>query len=519
MTITVENLLKSPLISELRVIAGSKGLYKEIRAISVMDAPDSYKWLKGGEFILTTGYQFGDDMWHLEHFIDSLIKAGSCCLGVKKDRFLTKIEPQIIELAEKNNFPLLEIPYRYGWSEIIAAFYEMLHNYVNYDASNIEPEFMDELLRAVRRGGQCLMDKMTERFDVPLALIYDSKKIIADNGYQKVDLIGEVLDKSPLYPDNMGEEILTVGEKYLTVVKIPANRIDKGEYLAVLSDNIGFISEMKKLFHLLNSLVIMEDTSMSERERIYRQFIIAFQSDKLTAGEIDNLKVYRGNEAFIYSGIILIKSDNALAEYDTLKKTLSSARLKNKGKTNTYMVENAAKGEAIVMVEFYPHRDELFQDWQYDLYEEIEFSTMGTEESHIGIGSFYTELNDIKLSYNEARAACEIGRILWTDKRCFNYPSLSVYDALRKTDLKINNLNYIMTINQAGFSFDGIEIVETFFEYGGYKKAAAKLFIHENTLRYRMQKIKDILHLDMDDPIISSALIFQMKLWRLLKAK
>ena len=77
---------------------------------------------------------------------------------------------------------------------------------------------------------------------------------------------------------------------------------------------------------------------------------------------------------------------------------------------------------------------------------------------------------------------------------------------------------HLLENHQAGFSFDGIQTLEAFIERGGYKKAAADLYIHENTLRYRIQKIGDLLHADLEDPMVVHGLITQVKLWKLLKA-
>ena len=114
--ITLKQLLKESVLSDLSLLAGNAGLDNAVRAVSIMDAPDSHKWLKGGEFILTTAFLFGGDEKLLEHFIMNLIEAGSGCLGIKKGRFLNKVPENVALLADQKQFPIIEIPYRFGWS-------------------------------------------------------------------------------------------------------------------------------------------------------------------------------------------------------------------------------------------------------------------------------------------------------------------------------------------------------------------------------------------------------------------
>ena len=53
---TVKTLLNMKKLKELKIVAGCDGVNNEIRTITILDAPDSYKWLKGREFILTSGF-------------------------------------------------------------------------------------------------------------------------------------------------------------------------------------------------------------------------------------------------------------------------------------------------------------------------------------------------------------------------------------------------------------------------------------------------------------------------------
>ena len=520
--ITVDMLLKMPGLKELKTAAGGSGLGREVRVVSVIDAPDSYKFLKGNELILTSGFMFGGDAEILEQFVTALIESGTSALGIKKERFIKKIPDNVIRVADKHGFPIIEIPYRFVWSDIISMYYELLYTISEKSFAPIDTAHTEQILNAGRWGSGQLIDKITQLFQVPLALLEGDKKIKADNGLPGVKHIGVALENSPLFPENMDNEIIPVGENFITVCKVPFNRLGQPEYLAIMSHNDGFLKEMQRLFHLFTVLGDQDNLTAVDRSKAYRQFIMRIISGKITADEIELFEKYRETGENTYTGAILIVSEDVKEIYNQLTDTYKSARFAKKGKASGYIVENAAKQEAFVLLELeMKDSDENPEIWQNMLFEDINYFLQEKMSGYVSMGALKGKLSDIAESYREAGEAYAMGKILWEDRRCFQYQMVSVYANLYKTDLSQIDLSGINMLesNQAGFTFDGIQTIEAFVERGGYKKAAADLYIHENTLRYRIQKIGDLLHLDMEDPVILIYLIIQIKLWRLIKNK
>jgi sugar diacid utilization regulator len=251
----------------------------------------------------------------------------------------------------------------------------------------------------------------------------------------------------------------------------------------------------------------------------------------LSLDEIKSFIEWRGNKETVYTCVILIFSKDTASVYRLLNETIRKNRMRNRAKAVSYMVDNAAKNEAMVMVEVtVPARiderkaefeQQRLLEWQHALFEELENRIQETD-GYITAGRIYPSLMDIALSYMEAKEAYIIGNSLWDDRRCFLYAMISAYSVLRRADLSQVDLGYMELLDspQSGLSFDGIKTLEAYIEQGGYgyKKTASVLYIHENTLRYRIQKIEEFLNLDLDDPFIAHCLITQAKLWRMKKA-
>lgn len=98
---TVQEMLNIPFFSDMIVAGGQDGLFREVTSVSVMDAPDIYEWMKGGEFLITTAYIFKDSPEGMLPLIRRLNQAGIAAFGVKTDRFLGELPEEIVAEADR----------------------------------------------------------------------------------------------------------------------------------------------------------------------------------------------------------------------------------------------------------------------------------------------------------------------------------------------------------------------------------------------------------------------------------
>lgn len=145
---TVGSAVKCDLLNNSHIIAGKKGILNEVSRITVGEVPDLPKWLHGGELVLSTLYAFKDDPTLLKSFIKGLINANAAGLGIKTTRFLKKLDPSIINLSNKNNFPIIDIQQNIRWSDLIQKLYEMmLAEKIQIETEmRLKGDLLDELL-------------------------------------------------------------------------------------------------------------------------------------------------------------------------------------------------------------------------------------------------------------------------------------------------------------------------------------------------------------------------------------
>ena len=126
----------------------------------------------------------------------------------------------------------------------------------------------------------------------------------------------------------------------------------------------------------------------------------------------------------------------------------------------------------------------------------------------VGIGTVATHLRDLAKSYKEAQIAIEVGKVFDTEKYVINYENLGIGRLIYQLPTTLCEMflqevfkkNPIDALDQ-----ETLFTIHKFFENNlNVSETARKLFVHRNTLVYRLEKIKKLTGLDLrefDDAI------------------
>ena len=126
----------------------------------------------------------------------------------------------------------------------------------------------------------------------------------------------------------------------------------------------------------------------------------------------------------------------------------------------------------------------------------------------VGIGTVATHLRDLAKSYKEAQIAIEVGKVFDTEKYIINYENLGIGRLIYQLPttlcemflMEVFKKNPIDSLDQ-----ETLFTIHKFFENNlNVSETARKLFVHRNTLVYRLEKIKKLTGLDLrefDDAI------------------
>ncbi|QRG69996.1 PucR family transcriptional regulator [Brevibacillus choshinensis] len=121
--ITVRELIAVGGFDEQAILAGDAFLEKELLGVTSFDSPDGHRWLRQGEFVLTTGFPFISQTEPIEagliRLIDSLADAGTPGLAIKLGRYIESLPSAVIEHASRKQMPILSFPMEKAWSDVI----------------------------------------------------------------------------------------------------------------------------------------------------------------------------------------------------------------------------------------------------------------------------------------------------------------------------------------------------------------------------------------------------------------
>ncbi|MDR3563967.1 MAG: PucR family transcriptional regulator ligand-binding domain-containing protein [Negativicutes bacterium] len=153
MAVRVKDVMELDFITaNLTLVAGRGGIDKVISYITIMEAPDFYEWVSGGEFVITTWYAFKD---HPELQIPSftaMAERGIAALGIKVNRFIQEVPQEILDLADRFKVPVFAIKRETKFREIVQAVSAELNNYQTNVLLEVERNYR-ELTKAALDGG------------------------------------------------------------------------------------------------------------------------------------------------------------------------------------------------------------------------------------------------------------------------------------------------------------------------------------------------------------------------------
>jgi purine catabolism regulator len=140
-----------------------------------------------------------------------------------------------------------------------------------------------------------------------------------------------------------------------------------------------------------------------------------------------------------------------------------------------------------------------------------------------GIGAPAQVLSDWRVSFRQAGQTLDLARRLGERKPLY-FPDLSVYRLLFQIEYNPELITFQEETIGALLAYDGgeelIHTLEVYFEHNGnLTQTAEALFIHRNTLIYRMERIAEITGSDLNRPETRLAVQLALHIHRMLGTK
>ena len=522
---TVEEMLRIPSLSRLLVVAGHHGLQRTVSMVSVMDAPDIYNWMKGGEFLITSAYPVKDDIQYLSFLIRRLNDAGIAAFGVKLSRFIGYLPPKAIETANELGLPLISIPEEYAFTDIINP---VLSRIVDQQTVNlmyseqIHKDFLD--LAVSGEDTEEILRVLHRNIGAPVAFINTCfKELSFSNGHSSLALSLNDMDPELLKKDWLDNKDWLDG---YDVYQVSSRNASFGYILTekgvVYSACDNYVRMAVEYAGIILSLHLQSRISNQRIEEKYRD---EFISDLLfhnirSEDEIHNRSRLYGWD-FRDGGCVII------ADVDDFKcsylQCANNKGYENFGRALDLVFDIVTRN---ILCEFenaryYKQSDHIVyiislpENKRMEMQDKLELAFVRIREQltaigqytvTIGVGRYRANIKDIGSSFNEAQTTVTLGSQLRLSNCVLHYEKMGIYRFLASTanseDAGALCAQYIQPIveHDTKYRSELLRTLRTLIHCGwNLKRAARELFIHYNSMKYRRSKLCKLTGSDLSD--------------------
>ncbi|MCQ2009717.1 PucR family transcriptional regulator ligand-binding domain-containing protein [Sporolactobacillus sp. STSJ-5] len=536
----VRDIFSEPVFKGFKWIAGEKGGEREIRNINMMDAPDIIDYLKPNDWLVTSGYHLQNHNDFFLELVDKMAMKGCAALGIKTDRFMNGIPHKVIELADRINFPLIFIPNRIPLVDI-----------VNQTLTSILHARTEELQLAIDTHQQfsnhIMNGEGVERILTDLSKIIGCPAALLDSFFKPIAVSSDTSEKEGAdrfrILRQVGSSFAQMKEPYhaFCVMKthqaftlFPLYTYKMKRHFLIIE---GFVPQEERIMVLtieqaanVLAFELMKDEALRQSERKIRDAYLS----KLVAGE------FTSKDGIINRAREFNMSDEQKMIAVVGKLDLDDSRTSfMKFRTKTNEVSEFIEGE----MENLPFHGYFFvkdsfciclfdvgEGWSNDSRRLIPYLRHAQERVEqyfsetisFGISNYHVDLSDLPHGYQSAVDALQSGLRSGRRKFIQIYQSKGFSDLLRMVPM--DDLNKLYRETFQGLAFpereEDEELFHTlivFFESNcQISETAKKLFIHRNTVIYRIDKCEQLLGKDLKDPETGFLIRFAFRLKSLL---
>jgi PucR family transcriptional regulator, purine catabolism regulatory protein len=458
---------------DLRVAAGAEGLSREVSWLHVSELDDPTPWLEGGELLLTTGLGVGELATRQRAYLRRLADHGlaGLCFGIGFN--FPTVPAALAEEADTLGFPVLEVPYE-------VPFVAITKNAVSHIASErleqltqataVHERLADAVLKG--RGLNDLLGIVCGHLDCSLQLLDESGLVISERHSARRLSFEKAL------------ELPVVAREELATLRATRDGRPFGEYDRLVLHHgqtaLAFelsrrravsAAELRLAGDLLEDL---EDDRLDEREA----------SRRMAAFGLDGRRTYAAVLALPTDGLHAeIVRQRVAAELDALALPyVSTARLDRAA----FLVEADADEAVLGLAQKLAGDGALWR---------------------VGIGR-PARGRELGRSLLEARAALDT-----TDGSVASYRDLGSLELLLNLEDAPLEAFVDRVLGPAARNSWLLDSLAGLLDAGcRWSDAADRLGVHRHTLRYRMDRLREVTGRHPDDPEQ------RMELWLALKA-
>lgn len=487
----------------------------------VMEAPDVENWANPGVIILSSYYALQNlSEEQLKKLFKKMKQLDIAAFILKKDRLIKAIPSVITRYCEEFDIPLIQIPKNLKYEKIILEIMRALLNQ-NLSLLDIYHKTHDQFTRLALKEPSLedTLFVLEELIHKPVSLknLLNNKIISTDSDLNNYSIQQSVPLKQQQY---MNHDYVrscvfytkeTVAPRESTILTVPIPNLNETPYELIIHEQ-KVLSAAEDYMAIENAvsflqMELLKRYAISQNDQTYRNEIISDllnnrienQEDLLQKAAILKLKPTTEYQVVSFTFDVSVNYVEAEQKRLTQFRIYFREELSRKNLTFAYL---ARKDKLILILE--KNKEEcLLKDI---LNQALIVSKKRTHTEDLQINSSISipgSIFDLADLYDQTREIQRAVELFGEPNQLHTYKDIGIFQLLLKSTDSKELEQYIpeplLKLHQQ--DKDLTATLKTFLDTTqNYKATGDQLFIHPKTVRYRINKIKELIHIDFSDP-------------------
>lgn len=514
----VKDIVSLEIFNQVSVLAGNGGLNEVVRNTTFLDAPDGYYWCKEGDLILTTGYPFIKEEWinDLLGLMEKLVEKEVTAVGIKLGRYIPYIPQEVISYADEVKLPIISLPNNLSWADMIVAIISNINqsNLIELEKTHqVYEKFQEFLNRSANVDeissflSSIIHENVTIYFN-NFNKLYSSKELNLSLEDMEEFIKKEYINKGEvLYKTKIANELCTV--RWLK----SASGLEG--VIIIWSRDFKLDAWRKTALEQTAAIVSYEIEKMRSYSLTLQQFRNKLIEDLLNK----NSKMERGvidRRAKEVSWEISENYSVILTDIDSYMSSNYLKKMRMKEKIIEVLNQSFTKSASDVLIGF-DNRNQIVlllgsKEKEIDIVNSLKQILRGLsiKSAYIGTSEAHN-ITSILNGYKEAQLAMKILKETENNEKFKSYKikhyknlkiERIIYSRNPQEEIELLFKKYLFNVYEHDKLKD-TDLLLTLKEFiknnSNYEETAKLLYVHKNTVRYRINIVEKLSNLDLKE--------------------
>lgn len=522
---TLRDLLALPRFSDLVVLSTHKELNQKIESAEITETPDVANFIPEHAIILTTALSYQNNQLGLIDFMDSLKEHRVAAVFIKLGRFIEDIDPKVLDYASKIDLPIIKVPS----TQPLGALLHQILSYLWDDktqqltyAFDIQKRFSDLLIHDVNNAR--FIGEFGKIINVPIILLSPWRHIIAHSrhfseGRKPASYYVNQLNRADFQKIDREQSSFIVEDMNQKPIQIMGYPIRVNHYfpftlLILTPEKIPYpISEfaIDQAVLVLTLMLYKNQEVQKSLEHLKTDFYAQLINAKIDSQERNwldlgkNYGLTKSNHyQLLFAHCVKKEEQQYHMRYQKEEAQLATSWLEEEiplvlRDASIFRLRNTNQ-IFILLQSAQENVEEILTNLSDKLYETLPIRL------HYAFGGAHEKIEEIGDSYIEAQSALEASQLLLHPPIIQHYQPRGLSGLFEKINEKDIHYYCEKTLKELAYPTDPaiLELRKTLKSFLANNceitKTATELYLHRNTIKYRIKQCEDLLGISVQAP-------------------